>query len=125
MQKFLIVDDSKAIRFLLRRFLEDLGHSVVGEAVDGKEALKRYKELKPDVITLDLVMPGLSGIEVLKTIRSDAPEMKVFVVTSAASLSNMMSTQELGAHYFLVKPFRREDVEKAIYAIGAGSTKAA
>ena len=83
MANVLIVDDSRTSRRVLRDILERNGHTVLGEAVDGKEGYDMYQTLKPDVVTMDITMPGVDGIECLKLIRVHNPEAKVIMITAA------------------------------------------
>ena len=71
--RILIVDDAPYMRLLLKKTLEGLGHEVVGEAEDGSQTLGRYEELQPELVTLDVVMPNMTGLEALKELRAQAP----------------------------------------------------
>jgi two-component system, chemotaxis family, chemotaxis protein CheY len=112
--RIVIVDDSKAIRVKLRRYLKELGHEVVGEASNGKEALKVFNQLRPDLITLDVVMPEMDGLTALKEISRMDPKAKTIIVTSAATVSNMMEAREAGAVHFLIKPFTKEKLAEIL-----------
>ena len=82
MAKVLIVDDAAFMRLSIKTMLERHGFEISGEAENGEEAIAKYKELKPDVVTMDITMPGMSGIEALKAIRQIDPKAKVVVVSS-------------------------------------------
>lgn len=82
MAKILIVDDSRTSRKILHSILEEAGYEIVGEAVDGQDAVEKFKELKPDIVTLDITMPVMDGIEALKLIKEDSPAAKVIMVTA-------------------------------------------
>ena len=105
MANVLIVDDSRTSRKLLRKLLEDSNHTVVGEAVDGQDGVIKYRELKPDIVTMDITMPVMDGIEALKLIKQENPSAKVVMVTAAGQQSKMIESIKLGAVDFLTKPF--------------------
>jgi len=99
----LVVDDDPAIRGSLRRALESAGHAV-GEAESGEEALERLGTRPPDVVLLDINMPGLDGLEALARIREAAPTTSVIMVTGEATLANAMQAGQRGAFDFVEKP---------------------
>jgi two-component system chemotaxis response regulator CheY len=105
MAKILIVDDSKTSRKFLKTMLEEAGHEIVGEALDGAEGVRKYKELKPDLVTMDITMPILDGIEAVKVIVEEDPAAKVIMVTAAGQKSNMVEALKSGAADFIQKPF--------------------
>ena len=110
----MIVDDARIMRSMLKKILIEGGYNVVGEASDGEEAIRMYTEQKPDLVTLDLIMPQLNGLEVLKEIIALDPEARVVVITAMKqeSLTNQAFT--LGAKGFIKKPFFRETVIQTI-----------
>lgn len=105
MLKILIVDDSKTSRKLLRNILEDAGMEVVGEAADGQEGVKLFKSLKPDLVTLDITMPVMDGIDALKEIMEEDSLAKVVMVTAAGQKGNVVDALKLGAQEFVTKPY--------------------
>lgn len=110
MAKILIVDDSKTSRKILRNILEDNGHEVVGEAINGKESVEKYKELKPDITTMDITMPEMDGLEALKEIIDMDKSAKVIMVTAAGQKNKMVDAVKYGAVEFLTKPFEAEQI---------------
>lgn len=114
MARILIVDDSRTSRKILRGILENAGYEVVGEATNGLEGYDRYVELKPDVVTMDITMPVLDGIESLKKIKKDFQEAKVIMVTAAGQKSKMVEAVQSGADEFLSKPFEEEQLKEII-----------
>lgn len=110
MTKILIVDDSRTSRKILRGLLEGSGYEVVGEATNGQEGYERYVELKPDIVTMDITMPVLDGIEALKKIMGDYPDAKVVMVTAAGQRTKMVEAVQNGASEFLSKPFSVEQL---------------
>jgi two-component system chemotaxis response regulator CheY len=105
MAKILIVDDSKTSRRFLRDMLEEAGHEIVGEAVNGQEGVDKYFELKPDVVTMDITMPQKDGIEAVADIVAGDPDAKVIMVTAAGQKTNMIEALKRGASDFIQKPF--------------------
>ena len=105
MAKILIVDDSKTSRRFLRDMLEDAGHEIVGEAVNGQEGVDKYFALKPDIVTMDITMPGKDGITAVSDIIEKDPDARVIMVTAAGQKSNMVEALKRGAADFIQKPF--------------------
>ena len=118
--KVLVVDDAKFMRHLLKNILSGLGCEVVGEASDGKEACAMYKELSPDVVTMDIVMPNVSGIDALKDIRASDPNAKVIMISAIDQREPLMEALKLGAADYVVKPFEKERVQEAMQRVMAG-----
>ena len=105
MAKILIVDDSRTSRKMLRNILESNGHEIIDEAINGQESMLKIQALKPDVVTLDITMPGVYGVEALKMIKALDPEAKVVMVTAAGQKNKMIECIKAGANEFLTKPF--------------------
>lgn len=105
MSKVLIVDDSRTSRKILKGILEGAGHEVVGEAVDGQDGVDKYKELAPEVVTLDITMPVLDGLGSLAEIKKIDPGARVIMVTAAGQQNKMVEAIKLGAAEFVTKPF--------------------
>jgi two-component system, chemotaxis family, chemotaxis protein CheY len=78
----LIADDAAFMRMMLRNILTDAGYEVTGEAEDGAEAVSRYLELRPDLTTMDITMPGMNGLDALKAIRAEDPEARVIMCSA-------------------------------------------
>ncbi|MCI8509266.1 MAG: response regulator [Lachnospiraceae bacterium] len=114
MAKILIVDDSRTSRKILKGILEGEGYEIVGEATNGQEGYEKYIELKPDVVTMDITMPVLDGIEALKKIKSDHPDAKVVMVTAAGQKTKMVEAVQNGASEFVSKPFEPEQLKTII-----------
>ena len=117
--KVLIVDDNAGTRAMLKILLEKAGHQVLGEAEDGRGALKAFLELRPEVVLLDIIMPGISGIVVLEEIRRVSPATKVIMLTAVDDLTIAMESVRLGASDYLTKPFDTEDLFSAIRRVSA------
>ena len=114
MARILVVDDSAVSRKSLKEILESAGHEIVGEAGDGLDALEKYKSLKPDLVTMDITMPILNGVEALKRIRALDPNAQVLMVSAMGQKNMVMQALREGARGFLVKPFEKEKVLQAV-----------
>ena len=108
--RVLIVDDSRTSRKLMRNILEANDYEVAGEAGNGEEAWVQYKELKPDLVTMDITMPKMDGIEALSLIRKDDPEAKIIMISAAGQREKMVEALKRGAQDFVTKPFDEEKV---------------
>lgn len=117
MKKVLIVDDAAFMRLALKSILEQNGFEVVGEAENGALGIKKYKELKPDLVTMDITMPEMDGIEALKEIKSIDPNSKVVMISAVGQEANVRKSIVLGAKSFIVKPFKNEHVVKTLTKI--------
>lgn len=117
MANIMIVDDSRTSRKILRQILEDAGHTIVGEAVDGEEGYLKYKELKPDLVTLDITMPKLDGLEALQLIKKCDENAQVVMITAAGQKEKMIQAIKYGAAEFIAKPYDEEDVKQVINKI--------
>lgn len=118
--RVLIVDDAKFMRMMIKNILAEVGCEVVGEACDGEEAHEMYKDLAPDLVTMDLVMPKLGGIDALRRIRRDDENAKVIMISAIDQREPLMEALKLGAIDYIVKPFEKERVEEAMQRARAG-----
>ncbi len=112
--RVLIVDDSAFMRKRLKEAVAELDCEVVGEAADGEDALAKYRELSPDVVTLDLIMPKKGGLEALQDIRKLDPEAKVIVITAVEQRKSLIEALACGAIDYVVKPFEEDRVADAL-----------
>jgi two-component system chemotaxis response regulator CheY len=110
----LVVDDSRFLNDHIKRILENAEYQVVGQAIDGEDAVRKYQELLPDCVTLDIVMPKMDGIETLKQIKSLDPAAVVIMVSSAGTKEKVTEALLLGAKNFIVKPFKEEKVLEVV-----------
>ncbi|MBE5824368.1 MAG: response regulator [Butyrivibrio sp.] len=110
----LIVDDSRTSRRILKDILESEGFKVAGEAINGKEGVAYYVKFKPDIVTMDITMPEMDGIEALRQIKRENPDAKVIMITAAGQKDKMMEAVKLGAAEFISKPFVEETVLEAL-----------
>ncbi len=106
----LLVDDSKMSRNILRNILEEQGYSVIAEAGNGAEAIEAYKQHKPDLVTLDITMPVMDGIEALKNLLEIDPDVNAVMITAAGQQSKLIEALKFGAKRFITKPFEKEEI---------------
>jgi len=109
-KKVLIVDDAVFMRNMIRDIFAAAGFEVVGEAANGLEAVEKFRELRPDLTTMDIVMPFKSGIEATREIVQVDPRAVVVMCSALGQEALVMEAIEAGASDFIVKPFRAEDV---------------
>lgn len=114
MADILIVDDSRTSRKILRGILEEAGHNVIAEARDGAAGILFYQELKPDLVTMDVTMPKMDGIEALKKLREYDADAKVIMVTAAGQKNKMIEAINAGASEFVSKPYQAEQMIEII-----------
>lgn len=118
MAKLLITDDAAFMRMTLKKMITDAGYEVVAEAADGKEAVELYNEHKPDLVTMDITMPEMNGIEALEQIKQHDPAAKVVMCSAMGQQNMVVEAIQKGAVDFIVKPFDetriREALEKAL-----------
>lgn len=113
-QKILIVDDAAFMRMMIKEILTKNGFTVVGEAQDGAQAVEKYKELRPDLVTMDITMPEMDGIHALKEIRSFDPGAKIIMCSAMGQQAMVIDAIQAGAKDFIVKPFQADRVIEAI-----------
>jgi two-component system chemotaxis response regulator CheB len=125
--RILVADDSTFMRRVLTQALRDAGFEVVGEAADGDEALARYRELRPDAMTLDLAMPGMDGIGVLRALRGERSSLPVVVVSAFSPAHGARAVDALaeGAFDLVAKPVYGEPLEQFVVALREKVTAAA
>ena len=112
--KILIADDSANMRSILKDLLLRNGFDVAGEAENGKEVLELYEKIKPDVVTLDIMMPEMSGIQALKEIKERYPESRIIMSASMGQQNLVVEAIRAGAADFFIKPVQAEKVVEAI-----------
>ena len=115
----LVVDDSKTSRKMLTDVLTRMGLEVIGEAVNGEDGFLKYKELRPDIVTMDITMPVMNGLESLLLIKHEDENAKVVMITAAGQKNNLMQAVKAGAEEFLTKPLEEEEIRRVIGEITA------
>ncbi len=110
----LIVDDLAFVRMMMKDILAKYGYSVCGEASNGVEAIKKYNELKPDIVLLDITMPVMNGLEALQRIMLMDKNAKVIMCSALGQQKLIISAIQTGAKDFIVKPFKEERLISAI-----------
>lgn len=117
MARILVVDDAVFMRTILRDILSEADHEVVGEAATGEDAVERFKELRPDLVTMDLVMPGAGGIEALSRILDVDADARVIIVSAVGQREDVEAALDVGASDFLTKPFEKEKVVATVESV--------
>lgn len=117
MAKILIVDDASFMRSMIRQILERSGHEIVGEAENGKTGVEKYVLLKPDVVTMDLTMPEMQGIEAVRTIIAFDPQAKIIICSAMGQQAMVVEALTAGAKNFLVKPFLPDRLIAAVESL--------
>jgi len=113
-KKILLVDDANIIKLMLRKILIEGGYEIAGEASTGEEAVKKYGELHPDLVTMDITMNGMGGINALKAIRAIDPQAKVIMCSAMGQKYLIMEAIKAGAVNFIMKPFEPDKVLEAV-----------
>lgn len=114
MYRILIADDSLYMRLNLKTILLEAGHEVVGEADNGSDAVTQYRSLSPDVVTMDITMPQLNGLEALKQIMEFDRNAKVIMLTAIGKPDMVLECLNNGAMHFITKPFEKRNVLSAL-----------
>lgn len=117
MKRILITDDAAFMRLALKTMLEKNGFEVVGEAENGQVAIEKYKQTKPDIVTLDITMPIMDGLEALKQIKAIDKDAKILMISAMGQESIVREAVISGAIGFIIKPFNEETVVKAFSKI--------
>lgn len=112
--RVLVVDDAAFMRRMLRDILTSNGLEVVGEAADGESAIDRYVELQPDLVLMDITMPGISGIEAVRRIVAADPAARIVMCSALGQQALVLESLEAGARDFIVKPFHPGKVMETI-----------
>lgn len=114
MARVLIVDDAAFMRMMIKDILEKNGYEVCGEAPNGLVAVEMYNKEKPDIVTMDITMPDMDGIEAVKNIRAADPNAKIIMCSAMGQQSMVMDAIKAGAKDFIVKPFQADRVLEAV-----------
>jgi two-component system, chemotaxis family, chemotaxis protein CheY len=113
----LICDDAIFMRTMLKDILQQSGFQVVGEAQTGAEAVTRFRDLRPDLVTMDIVMPDMGGIDAVRAIVRDHPEAKILMCSAMGQQALVIEAIQAGARDFVVKPFQPSRVLEAVQRV--------
>jgi DNA-binding NarL/FixJ family response regulator len=108
--RVMLIDDSRATRLVMRRFIESVGMTVVGEADNAEDGVELAEREQPDILFLDVVLPRVSGVDVLKRVRPLLPQTAIIMVTSIAERDTVTECRDLGADGYVLKPLDREKI---------------
>ncbi|MBF0469633.1 MAG: response regulator [Desulfamplus sp.] len=111
---FMVVDDSAITTRKMAKMIEDLGHKVVGIARTGREAVEKYEEFNPDMVTMDITMPDMNGIEATKQICKKYKDALIIMVTSHGQEQMVVDAIKAGALGYVIKPFKEETLKSSI-----------
>jgi two-component system chemotaxis response regulator CheY len=114
MKRILIVDDSLIVRMNLKKIFENQGFQVVGEAVNGQDAVDKYKALQPDLVTMDITMPVMDGITAMQKIRMADPFAQVVMISALGQEVKIIEAMNKGARHYIVKPVQENNVIRII-----------
>lgn len=117
MPTVLIVDDALFMRVTIGNMLKEWGFEVVGEASNGKEAVSLYGQLKPDLVTMDVTMPVMTGLEAVNHIISDDPDAKIIMITALGQQKKIKTAIKSGAKDFITKPFKPELLKEVAFNV--------
>ena len=116
-KRILVCDDAAFMRMMVKDILQKNGYEVVAEAGNGKEAIERYKEVSPDLVTMDITMPEVDGIMALMEIMKIDPNAKVLMCSAMGQQAMVLEAIQNGAKDFIVKPFQAERVLEAVHKV--------
>ena len=114
MARILVTDDAAFMRMQLKNIFTSLGHEVVGEAENGQVAIDLYQELKPDLVTMDITMPEMTGVEAVKEIKKIDSDALIIMCSAMGQQQMVLEAIQAGATDFIVKPFDQERIEEAL-----------
>ncbi len=112
--RVLVVDDAAFMRQIIRGILSEMGCEVVAEANDGNEACTKYQQTRPDLVTMDLIMPNKGGLEAMREIRESDPDARIVVISAIDQRQTLLEALRHGAVDYVVKPFETDRVREAI-----------
>jgi two-component system chemotaxis response regulator CheY len=113
----LVCDDAIFMRTMIADILSSAGYEVVGEAETGAQAVQKYRQLKPDLVTMDIVMPDMGGIDAVREICKDDPDAKILMCSAMGQQALVVEAIQAGAKDFVVKPFQPSRVLEAVQRV--------
>lgn len=114
MARILITDDAAFMRMQLKDNITKLGHEVVGEAENGLDAVEKFQELKPDLITMDITMPEMNGVEAVREIKKLDANVKIIMCSAMGQQGMVVEAIQAGAKDFIVKPFTNDRIKESV-----------
>lgn len=117
MKTILLVDDATFMRMMLKDLLVKNNYTIAGEAENGKMAVDKYMELKPDLVLMDITMPEMDGIEALKAIKEKDPDARIVMCSAMGQQAMVLEAIKFGACDFIVKPFQADRVLEAVQKV--------
>lgn len=112
-KRIMIVDDSRVVEMQMKRMLEDTGYEVVAYCQDGETAIAKYGEVLPDLVTMDIIMQGMDGLDAAELILKKHPDARIVIISSLAYDDTFERAKAIGARGFVDKPFHQEKLLKA------------
>jgi len=113
-RRVLVVDDAVVMRMMIKDILSKNGFEIAGEAQNGADAIEKYKSLRPDIVTMDMVMPGMDGVSAVKAIIAEDPAAKIVMCTSMGQDALLKEAMDAGAKTRITKPFRPSEILEVI-----------
>lgn len=113
-KKVMVVDDSRVTEIQICKLLEDTDYEVAAYCENGEEAIARYEEVRPDIVTMDIIMPGIDGLEAAQIIAEAHPDARIIMISSLAYEDTLQEAEAVGAKLFLYKPIDRENLLDAL-----------
>ncbi len=113
-KQVMVVDDSRMMELHIRRLLEGTDYEIIAYCEDGEDAIACYGDLFPDVVTMDIIMPGIDGLETARIILEEHPEARIVMVSSLAHDDSIHEASDIGAKSFLYKPIVKEELLRAL-----------
>ena len=113
-KRLMVVDDSRVLEYQICKLLEDTDYEVAADCENGEEAIARYEEVRPDIVTMDIIMPGIDGLEAAQIIAEAHPDARIIMISSLAYEDTLQEAEAVGAKLFLYKPIDRENLLDAL-----------
>lgn len=113
-KRLMVVDDSRVLEYQICKLLEDTDYEVAAYCENGEEAIARYEEVRPDIVTMDIIMPGIDGLEAAQIIAEAHPDARIIMISSLAYEDTLQEAEAVGAKLFIYKPIDRENLLDAL-----------
>lgn len=113
-KRLMVVDDSRVVELQMKKMLENSDYEIVSYCQDGESAIEQYSEVLPDLVTMDIIMPGMDGLETARAILEDHPDARIIMVSSLAYDDTIEEAKSIGAKTFIYKPFDKDQLLSAL-----------